>query len=256
MNIITYSDLHLEFGKDFCCPNAAPADVMILAGDVINLRSYAPLDRLLDSWDKPVLYVNGNHEYYTNQPMNADEADFTSWLVEHHPNVTVLLDNATTIAGVQFFGGTMWTDFADTDPQAMRAALPVMQDYRYIVLPDGKQLQPHDTIVLHNSFVAKLRAWFEQDLPGPRVVITHCAPVARLNSRYGDSPMTPAFNSLDMVEVINAYQPCLWVYGHTHECDDQTIGNTRIVSNQRGYPMRGGGFECHEFEPAGLPIKI
>ncbi len=45
----------------------------------------------------------------------------------------------------------------------------------------------------------------------------------------------PAFNSLDMSEVIKKYQPRLWVYGHTHECDDQLIGNTRIISNQLGY---------------------
>jgi hypothetical protein len=37
----------------------------------------------------------------------------------------------------------------------------------------------------------------------------------------------PAFNSLDMILVIEKYQPALWVYGHTHECDDQMIGKTR-----------------------------
>ena len=45
-----------------------------------------------------------------------------------------------------------------------------------------------------------------------------------------------AFNSLDMTDIIKKHQPDLWVYGHTHECDDQTIGKTRIISNQLGYP--------------------
>jgi hypothetical protein len=66
----------------------------------------------------------------------------------------------------------------------------------------------------------------------------------------------PAFNSLDMVKLIEKYQPALWVYGHTHECDDQTIGQTRIISNQLGYPDPYGGFECKDFDRAGLPIEL
>jgi hypothetical protein len=46
------------------------------------------------------------------------------------------------------------------------------------------------------------------------------------------------------------------VYGHTHECDDQMIGRTRIISNQLGYPGNFGGFECMDFDGAGLPVEI
>jgi hypothetical protein len=46
------------------------------------------------------------------------------------------------------------------------------------------------------------------------------------------------------------------VYGHTHECDDQTIGRTRIISNQLGYPGNLGGFECKDFDGAGLPVEL
>jgi hypothetical protein len=65
-----------------------------------------------------------------------------------------------------------------------------------------------------------------------------------------------AFNSLDMVEVIERHQPTLWVYGHTHECDDQTIGKTRIISNQLGYPANSNAFECGDFDEAGFPIDV
>jgi len=81
----------------------------------------------------------------------------------------------------------------------------------------------------------KLLNWFGKNLSGPRVVISHNAPVIDPNSKYKGGPLTPAFNSLDMVEIIAIHQPALWVYGHTHECDDQTIGRTRIISNQLGY---------------------
>ena len=66
----------------------------------------------------------------------------------------------------------------------------------------------------------------------------------------------PAFNSLDMIPLIEKHQPALWVYGHTHECDDHAIGRTRIISNQLGYPDGRGTFECKSFDPAGLPVEI
>ncbi len=256
MKIISYSDLHLEFGKKFCLPDPSTTDLMVLAGDIITFRDYEPLDQLLSGWNKPVLYVIGNHEYYTKRPMDNDVAAFHSWLTKCHPNVTLLQDEATEIDGVHFFGGTMWTNFADANPIAIASAKQRMVDYRRIMLPNGEMLKPADTIKLHQLFVTKINAWFNQELGGPRVVITHCAPVINPHSRYADSSMLPAFNSLDMLEVIEKYQPNLWIYGHTHEYDDQTIGHTQIISNPRGYPNRGGGFECAQFDPTGNPVSI
>jgi hypothetical protein len=55
MRIITYSDLHLEFGSGWMLPPDANGDVMILAGDIVTLRDYEPLDQILRKWKKPVL---------------------------------------------------------------------------------------------------------------------------------------------------------------------------------------------------------
>ena len=57
MKIITFSDLHLEFGIDFRSPEDSAADVMVLAGDIITFRDYDPLSRFLESWHKPVIFV-------------------------------------------------------------------------------------------------------------------------------------------------------------------------------------------------------
>jgi hypothetical protein len=57
MRIITYSDLHLEFGSGWILPPDANGDVMIVAGDIVTLRDYEPLDKILRKWKKPVLYV-------------------------------------------------------------------------------------------------------------------------------------------------------------------------------------------------------
>lgn len=256
MKIISYSDLHLEFGTNLQPSADTGADVMILAGDIITFKDFTPLDWFLHGWNKPVLYVTGNHEYYTHRPMREGDAAFKQWLEDRHPNVTLLQDEAISIGGVHFFGGSMWTDFSGANPLAMAAAQQQMNDYRCIMTAPGRLLRPEDTVPMHAAFVENLLAWFDDDLPGPRVVVTHHAPVVNPNTRYGNSPLMPAFNSLDMVAIIEQYQPALWVYGHTHECDDHMVGNTRIISNQLGYPNRGGGFECAGFDKAGLPVEV
>jgi predicted MPP superfamily phosphohydrolase len=62
MKIISYSDIHLEFGRNFQPPADVNADVMILAGDMITFRNFEPLGWMLKDWHKPVLFVAGNHE--------------------------------------------------------------------------------------------------------------------------------------------------------------------------------------------------
>jgi predicted phosphodiesterase len=256
MRIVTYSDLHLEFGAGWVLPEDVSGDVMILAGDIITLRDYRPLDRLLQGWKKPVLYVTGNHEYYTQRPMDGEEENFNAWLTDSHPQVNLLRDEGASIGGVNFFGGTMWTDFKGGDMLAMETARSQINDFRLIRNPGGTIFRPVDAMALHMNFVAKLLNWFERDLAGPRVVISHNAPVINPDTKFRDSPLWPAFNSLDMVAVIEKHQPALWVYGHTHECDDHIVGQTRIISNQLGYPDGRGGFECNSFDPSGLPAEI
>lgn len=165
--------------------------------------------------------------------------------------MTLLLDEDVNIDGVHFFGGTMWTDFNGGDRRSMEIAGDAMNDFR-LINTGGRSFRPVDSVVLHKRFVTKLVSWLNKDLSGPRVVITHHAPVVNSKTQYRASPLMPAFNSLDMLDTIQTFQPDLWVYGHTHECDDQTVGLTRVISNQLGY-RHGAGFECKNFDPYGCP---
>lgn len=257
MKIITFSDLHLEFGIDFTVPEDSLADVMILAGDIITFCDYAPLSRFLESWHKPVIFVAGNHEYYTNTTMQDEAGKFQQWLVTAHPNVHFLEDQPITIDGVHFFGGTMWTDFLGGSEKVMLEARAQMNDFRLIRISGHISLTPHYTTKLHDQFVEKLMDWFKSPLQGKRVVVTHHAPVINPVTKYAGSLLAPAFNSTDMIDVIAQYQPDLWIYGHTHECDDHYRGKTRIISNQLGYQHHGGQYECENmFAPTGKPIVL
>ncbi len=256
MKLLIYSDLHLEFGADFRLPEDTDGDVLILAGDIITFGNYSPFTRLLAGWEKPVIFVTGNHEYYTQAPMAEEEEAFVVWLQSNHPQVHFLRDESLNIDGVHFFGGTMWTNFNGGNTEAMRTAQMQMNDFRLIRKADHSPFLPSDTISFHDRYVQKLLAWFDEDLAGPRVVVFHHAPVINPRTQYMGSPLVPAFNSLDMQAIIEKHQPDLWIYGHTHECDEQAIGKTRIVSNQLGYPNRRGGFECAGFDERGKEIEI
>lgn len=59
-----------------------------------------------------------------------------------------------------------------------------------------------------------------------------------------------------MIEIIEKYQPNLWIYGHTHECDNHRVGKTQIISNQLGYPNGDDSFECKKFDKKGIEIEL
>ena len=47
MKLITYSDLHLEFGKSFQIPPNAHGDVLVMAGDIISFNQVPVLADIL-----------------------------------------------------------------------------------------------------------------------------------------------------------------------------------------------------------------
>lgn len=254
MKILLYSDLHLEFGYGMDLPAHEEGDVLVLAGDIITFRDFTPLAKMLRDWAGEVLCVAGNHEYYGAGEMQAAEERFREWFSKEVKRGHFLRNTATVIGGVNFFGGTMWTDFDGGNPLAMERARNFMNDYRCITL-DGRMLRPLDTAALHSGFKSGLAAWLDR-VSGKKVVISHHAPVEKAGSLYAGSPMRAAFNSLDMREFLESGEIDLWIYGHTHECDDQIVGTCRVVSNQRGYPRGGGGFECGGFKPGGVGIEV
>ena len=150
----------------------------------------------------------------------------------------------------------MWTNFKSGNKKSMRYAEAALNDFRYIRSDTGI-FTPEFSIDLHQQFIAALEQWFEKRYPGPNVVITHHAPIINPRSQYLLSPLEPAFVSYEMRSYIEKYEPDLWIYGHTHECDTQRVGKTRIVSNQLGYPDRSGGYErTGAFDDYGCPVDV
>ena len=244
MRIHLLSDLHLELAP-FEPPPVA-ADVVVVAGDLHpGLRG---LEWAARCWpDRPVVFVPGNHEFYGHaHPRLVRELEARAATLS--PDVHVLSDRSAIVGGVRFLGATLWTDFELLgDPaRSAAAAREQMTDFERVrVEPNGSRCQPHDTVTWHQRSVAWLRESLADGAPVPTVVVTHHAPSARsLNPLYTD-PVAAAYAS-HLDELVAASGARYWLHGHTHYSVDYTLGATRVVSNQRGYPDELVG----HFDPA------
>jgi predicted phosphodiesterase len=235
MKIQILSDIHNEFSV-LPIPHTN-ADVVILAGD-IHLGN-----RGIDwaqQFEKPVIYVMGNHEYYQghletiNQRIKAASVG---------TNVYLLDDDEVVIQGVRFVGGTLWTDFElfgqARSPLAMMDARMKMNDFKLIQYgPDCRRLQPEDTTELFKSTVLRLQESLAKPFSGETVVVTHHAPsIQSVHPRYLHDVLTPAFAS--DLEALMGDPVSLWVHGHVHNSNDYEVNGTRVVSNPRGYQQEG-----------------
>ncbi|SEK65593.1 metallophosphoesterase [Halomonas daqiaonensis] len=237
MRLRVLSDLHLEHADR---PPELPesrADVVILAGDI-----HADIQGL--SWaaerfaGTPIVYVPGNHEFYgTSMPALRRVLAAEAERLGIH-----LLDNRSlTLGGVRFHGTTLWTDFAlyadqpEFDPALTEArALALMPDFRIIEQPEGAMFTPEESRRLH----AEALAWLDEELArpftGPRVVISHHAPLADcIPSCYRGDVLSPAFAS-HLPQLMGRMD--LWIHGHVHEPVDLETGGTRVIANPGGYP--------------------
>ncbi|MBB5213866.1 metallophosphoesterase [Parapusillimonas granuli] len=251
LNIL--SDLHLS-RAGMPLPHTE-ADIVILAGDI------ARPERAIDwamGFDKPVLYVPGNHEFYGGTLDGTIEALRRLTAGTH---IRLLHNGQAELHGVRFLGSTLWSDFnlegrGPARERAIAQALRLTYDYARIKSPSGPQglLTPQEMEALY----ARNRAWLAAKLneahQGPTVVITHHAPSPRsIHPRFAGSAINTCFVT-DNEGLMGADRVALWVHGHTHNSFDYMVGGTRVVCNPRGY-VTDDKLENPDFRP-GLVVEI
>lgn len=234
MRILIYSDVHLEFSK-FDVPNSG-YDVVVLAGD-IHLNDKGA------QWAKrkfphvPVIYICGNHEFYHGDVSSVHQAIYEE---TENSNINFCENRTVTIDGVRFVCATLWTDFQITGEGllAKQLAKYSMNDYRLIHNGD-RTLSPDDTERFHfdsRRFIeSEINAQCSPDMR--TVVVTHHAP-SHNSLRYERvDPRYAPFYASSLDEMVIKSGAKLWIHGHTHESADYRLGETRVVSNPRGYAM-------------------
>lgn len=201
-----------------------PADYLIIAGDLGLNSNYKDVHALIKEETKDlfkdVLFVRGNHDYYTDLRVN-DETDFIS------NKYLEIVDN-----GVAIIGCTLWTPYSGQIYNELR----YMNDFHLITNPDK------DPLIFGNIFREESE-WLRQKCAKYKskglkvVIVTHHNPRS-----YKILPEHEIFSN--HLEVAKAYwaddelldiKPDLWVCGHIHTCIDTEYDGVRFVRNPIGY---------------------
>lgn len=194
------------------------ADVLVLAGDIhVGRTNVTKAVNTFAEDYKHVIYVPGNHEYYTGLGINDFE------LPKLANNVHFLNPGVTTIEGVKFAGATLWTNFRNS--VAMKStAERYINDFKRTKISADIMVEEHGKQL---SMLAE---------SGADVIVTHFMPRIKLvHPRWQLDPVAKMLNGY-FANDITTVQPKLWLYGHTHDRGDQTIGETRFIANPLGYP--------------------
>lgn len=232
------SDLHLEYGALGNISNTGGAEILILAGDIMQISEIHKTDNFTKFIENVasefpiVLYVLGNHEHYNGDILNT--VSIIRREVIHLPNVIILDNDHFEFENFVFIGGTLWTNCENRNQEAIKI-VDRMHDYRKINY-NGKPLTVNNTLDEHEKTISAIGAPHTK----AKIVVTHHAPSRKsIDTLYVGDPLNAAYVS-NLESLMHDVK--LWIHGHIHEEKDYYIGSTRVISNPRGYV----GFEIPE----------
>lgn len=251
MKIVAASDLHLEFSQaDWSQALAFPTDtdVIVLAGDigVGNLSTEIVLD-LSDKYPRShIVWVAGNHEFY-NHNIDSQIEKYRS-ACSKNDRVHFLENSSVEIHSVRFLGCTLWTDFSilSDSERSMHIADRGVNDFSLIRTRDEDRFRPQDSAEFFKISSTYLEAELSISNSNKTVVVSHFPPGLKTHNKKYSLDGLAAYFQANVDHIINQYQPSLWIYGHNHCSDDFRIGNTRLVSNQLGYPSEQGHIPTYD----------
>jgi predicted phosphohydrolase len=210
------SDLHLEMhadhGREFLLGLVPAAEVLLLAGDICDVRMLRGVMEFLCSRWEHVVYVPGNHEYYGSSPGEVHEV--LGSIPES--NFHWLDRSVVVVQNLRIAGTTLWFSPRRT--------------FWNWVFPDRWRIRDFEPWVQEENSRSRLFiARAEAD-----VLVTHHLPTWKSASdSEHDEKWNPMFVS-DCEADLGRYR--LVVHGHTHLARDYILGKTRVLCNPRGNP--------------------
>jgi predicted MPP superfamily phosphohydrolase len=219
------------------------ASVIVLAGDIGNTSSdtlYTFLE-LLDKRYKHVLYVFGNHEYYSSSYFDYgingyDKKQDLKNICSSYENIYVLDNNCIDIEGYIIGGTTLWFD--TFHPYALLNTHR-LNDYRYI--PGGGAFLREEQLSAEVFFRQLLVGGTELNL-----LVTHHNVSPICHPKWKDDPLN-VFYYTDMTEYLSYLQIPLVIHGHQHDNLDYSLGNSKVLMNARGYKRADIGFDVGKY---------
>lgn len=253
MKIAIGSDLHLEFplsDRARALAFSQEVEVIVLAGDIANgMHSPTVAFDLAECYPSThVVWVAGNHEHYHRNI--DDQTDLYRKSCEEHERVHFLENNFVDIGSFRFIGCSLWSDFSilEEPQQAMYIARRGISDFSLIKTRNGDQFTPQEASNRFRQSCEYLEKTLADCSPEKSVVVTHFPPgMDTRNMNFKIDPITAYFQA-NVDHIVDKFQPAAWFYGHNHYSSDLYRGQTRLVSNQLGYPSETG--RIPQYEPA------
>jgi predicted phosphohydrolase len=236
MSFQIVSDLHIEHKNseipdplDYITPTA---EILILAGDIGSLYKRYQLEgflRLLCPLFKIVIYVPGNHEYYTNSFMDKltfyQLNDILNDIEKNIANMYVLNRKSIIINNILLAGCTLWSN-------------PTINIPKFIVkIHEMNTSFYKDLHVRDLKYIENIISYSKKNNLKLLLVTHHCPTFSVVPKRKNEKYKSLYATDLEYLLVKSNINT--WICGHVHSnFDFITKGGTRLIGNQKG--------KCHE----------
>ncbi|MFA5489435.1 MAG: metallophosphoesterase [Candidimonas sp.] len=253
------SDIHVDVWgglikiDDFLNSLTKKSDVLIVAGDVSNYVSSSVyfLEKAKQHY-KTVIFVEGNHEYYSSIPMD----DIVSYLKKSSNEIGFYYMDGTNyviVEDVAIVGINMWYDFhyatgCDAN-ESKYTWYKSSSDSRRITFKNSPEIMAKSAIDIIENTIKDLN-----ENPSIRsiVVVTHTSPIteAILVKEDDDiwNSINGAYGCKEAQRLFKYSKITNWVFGHVHSQHDIIKDGIRYVVNPRGNPGEIQNFDTKTIE--------
>lgn len=235
MKFQLFSDIHLEMRKSLFKIPILEENLM-LAGDIgkLNTNYYIEfLNYCSKNW-KRVFYILGNHEYYSSRKdfnkLNRNYHDF----FDKYENIYLLDNSCYEFENIKIIGSTLWSNPECAD--YFCDFTKIKEYHEKIHMKLGFSIKTFKE--LHFKSFEFLKREIENS-DKKVIVITHFAPLKENTSHEkfkNEKSYVKNYFASNIAEDINLDNVLFWCYGHTHYSNIFDYKNTKMISNQIGYP--------------------
>ena len=235
MKIQIVSDLHIDYDYKFENPfeSITPsAEILLIVGDTCSVYNYELLTKYLKTispFFKKILFVPGNHEYYTVR--NKTKLTWKALrkclyhLTVEIKNLVIFDKEYIEIDNYIIAGCTLWSEYdMDKFPRYFRI----------------HKLTPETYIKFHRRDVKFIKEMISiSKNQGKKLILaTHYPPTKRYNDFINFDTEYKSLYGTDMDNLIREENVHTWIFGHNHGIMnknlDTKVRGTRLLTNQRG----------------------
>jgi len=234
MKIQILSDLHLEHFNsttnihEFLESLVTDCDVIALAGDITTTTDIEKHLHIIGEVfrGKDIFYIAGNHEFYHSSKLKVD----FELRDESIKNGIHFLENNYYVMGEYvFIGACGWHD---SYSKRRGTSSPYLNDF-YLI--DELNNDPLNACMWnresYNYFYKTMGMFRDKKI----ICMTHNAPLPEFTPKQFEGDILNMFFVNDWSDLIQEFNPILWISGHLHNSKIFKKWNTEFVENSFGY---------------------